>query len=91
MFPDEIAELVPDFLPYVPIDNMNGSSLKYRKTDDGGFDLWSVGLNLSDDDCNAGESSVRYRHWTTSSDIVWPRAATRDEVERHLAAERALR
>ncbi|GDY19752.1 hypothetical protein LBMAG56_10970 [Verrucomicrobiota bacterium] len=48
-FPESTAALVPDFLPRLPHDLMSGTALKYRRTADGKFILYSVGLNETDD------------------------------------------
>jgi hypothetical protein len=48
-YPDRLDALTPGFLERVPLDPVNGEPLKYRRTDDSRFVLWSVGLNLKDD------------------------------------------
>lgn len=48
-YPAALAELVPALLPDVPRDPLDGQPLRYRRRDDGHFDLWSVGLNGRDD------------------------------------------
>ena len=48
-FPESTAALVPEFLPMLPHDLMSGTALKYRRTVDGKFILYSVGLNETDD------------------------------------------
>ncbi len=48
-YPAELAELVPAFLSAAPADVVNGEPYHYRRTDDGSFVLYSVGLNLHDD------------------------------------------
>ena len=49
-FPEALSELTPDFLPTLPVEIMNGEPYRYRRTDDGSFLLYSVGLDLRDDD-----------------------------------------
>lgn len=48
--PNELAELVPDYLPNVPLDPLSADSspLNYRRTEDG-YVLYSVGHNGIDD------------------------------------------
>lgn len=46
--PLTLAELVPEFLPAVPIDSMDGNPLRYVVNDDG-YMLYSVGRNGVDD------------------------------------------
>jgi hypothetical protein len=48
-FPETLAALTPQFLAKLPHDVINGQPLKYRRTDDGGFILYSVGWNETDD------------------------------------------
>ena len=47
-FPDTLDALVPDLLPAVPLDPINGDPLKYSLKE-GGFLLYSVGTNGVDD------------------------------------------
>ncbi len=48
-YPDQLQALVPRFLPQLPHDVINGQPLKYRRTDDGRFVLYSVGWNQTDE------------------------------------------
>ncbi|MBX3746523.1 MAG: hypothetical protein KF833_14540 [Verrucomicrobiae bacterium] len=48
-FPGRLDQLVPAFLPSVPLDPMDGQPLRYRPLDNGWFQLWSVALNGRDD------------------------------------------
>jgi hypothetical protein len=48
-FPETLDKLVPDYLAKLPHDVINGQSLKYRRTQDGSFILYSVGWNETDD------------------------------------------
>jgi hypothetical protein len=48
LIPEQLAALVPEFLPEVPTDPFDGASLRYRKTDTG-YILYSVGRNRCDD------------------------------------------
>jgi hypothetical protein len=48
-FPDTLEALVPKYIEKLPYDVINGQPLKYRRTDDGQFVLYSVGLNETDD------------------------------------------
>ncbi len=51
-FPENLAALTPQFIAKLPHDVINGQPLKYRRTDDGGFILYSVGWNETDDGGN---------------------------------------
>lgn len=48
-YPERLDALVPQFIPKLPHDVINGQPLKYRRTDDGTFVLYSVGWNETDD------------------------------------------
>ena len=48
-YPDTLNQLVPAFLPAVPLDRFDGQPLRYARTSDGRFKLWSVGTDLDDD------------------------------------------
>lgn len=48
-YPETLDELVPRQLTSVPLDPMNRQPLKYQRNDDGGYRMWSVGLNGRDD------------------------------------------
>jgi hypothetical protein len=48
-YPEEIKELVPDFLPVLPVEIVNGQPYHYHRTEDGRFVLYSVGTDLRDD------------------------------------------
>ena len=47
--PETLETLVPRFLAKLPHDLINGQPLKYHRTDDGQFVLYSVGWNETDD------------------------------------------
>jgi hypothetical protein len=48
-FPDNLETLAPKFIEKLSSDVINGQPLKYRRSDDGQFVLYSVGLNETDD------------------------------------------
>jgi len=58
-FPATLAALVPQFVARLPHDIITGEPLKYRRTDGGGFLLYSVGFNKTDD---GGKPCVRYKN-----------------------------
>ena len=47
--PDKLAALAPAYLETVPKDPFDGNNLRYRKLDAGGFVVYSIGEDLSDD------------------------------------------
>jgi hypothetical protein len=48
-YPESLDALAPQFIAKVPHDVINGQPLKYRRTSDGQFVLYSVGWNERDD------------------------------------------
>lgn len=72
-YPDALAELTPPFVAKLPHDVITGEPLKYRRTDNGRFLLYSVGWNGKDDGGTVAMSGKS----KTSIDIgegdwVWP-------------------
>lgn len=66
-FPETLAALVPGFLAAVPADPYSGQPMIYRRKDQGGFELYSVGKNRVDD---GGASDLR-RNDGLQKDDVW--------------------
>ena len=48
-YPDSLAVLAPAFIDIVPHDIVNGQPLKYRRTEEGRYLLYSVAWNCKDD------------------------------------------
>jgi len=48
-FPETLETLAPSFIERLPHDVINGEPLKYRRTDDGQFILYSVGWDETDE------------------------------------------
>ena len=48
-YPETLAALTPQFIAKLPHDMVGGQPLKYRRTNDGRFVLYSVGWNETDD------------------------------------------
>jgi hypothetical protein len=48
-YPASLPELVPAYLPSLPVDVIDGKPLRYFLTDDGHFKLYSIGSNGFDD------------------------------------------
>lgn len=48
-YPEALDALTPQFIAKLPHDVINGQPLKYRRTDDGQFVVYSVGWNEADD------------------------------------------
>jgi hypothetical protein len=65
--PETLTELVPDFIAEVPRDIYTREPMIYRRTEDGGFLLYSVGPNRRDD----GGAIDPKRSETKQPDWVW--------------------
>jgi type II secretory pathway pseudopilin PulG len=48
-YPEKLAMLTPEFIAMIPRDVIGGRPLKYRRTDDGRFLLYSIGWEEKDD------------------------------------------
>jgi hypothetical protein len=89
-YPDALRELAPGFLRDSTVDFMDGQPLRYRRTDDGSFVLYSVGLDCVDHGGEMPRQRPRRSPYEGSldygaareTDLVWPRPASGDEVER---------
>ena len=81
--PQSLSALVPEVLPCVPVDYMDGRSLRYRRQPEGGFLLYSVGEDGEDDggDASLPPGRTNLRMIWERKDMVWPAPATADEVE----------
>jgi hypothetical protein len=66
-FPSALDALVPKVVRKLPHDIVTGEPLKYRRTDGGGFVLYSVGLNMVDD---GGKQRILWQG-LHSGDWVW--------------------
>jgi hypothetical protein len=62
-YPENLQQLVPKYLPSVPIDPYDGKPLRYRKLQKG-FKVWSVGENRKDD------GGVKVWDWWRRGDLV---------------------
>ena len=49
-YPARLDELVPEFLPAVPLDPCDGKPMRYRMTNNGRYMLWAVAFDGKDDD-----------------------------------------
>jgi len=62
-YPENLQQLVPKFLPSVPVDPYDGKPIRYRKLEKG-FKVWSVGGNRKD------EGGIKVRDWWRRGDLV---------------------
>jgi hypothetical protein len=94
-YPDSLQELVPELRKDSPADFMDGKPLRYRRTDDGHFVLYSVGLDCMDNDGampqrgrNASsDGEPREISSSQGTDLVWPWPASEADVQAHRSEE----
>jgi hypothetical protein len=70
-YPEELNVLAPRFISVLPHDIINGQPLKYRRTDNGKFILYSVGWNEKDDGGVIALGKSKYQD-VLQGDWVWP-------------------
>ncbi|HAO80278.1 MAG TPA: hypothetical protein DCQ92_15175 [Verrucomicrobia subdivision 3 bacterium] len=70
-FPESLDALAPQFIAKVPHDVIGGQPLKYRRTSDGQFVLYSVGWNEKDDGGVTGYRKGGTAPDFDSGDWVW--------------------
>jgi hypothetical protein len=81
-YPPDLDSLVPEFVPEIPFDPVDGLPLRYRPKPDGTYLLYSIGENGNDDN---GDPSIERGVISTSLywqnahalDWVWPQPAAR--------------
>jgi len=69
-YPETLDALVPQFIAKLPRDVINGQPLKYRRTNDGRFVLYSVGWNETDDGGSVAVTKNGHVDWE-NGDWVW--------------------
>ncbi len=81
--PPTLDAMVPQLLPALPIDGMDGKPLRYRMNNDGTFLLYSVGEDGMDDggDFSLINGKKRFIQIWDGKDAVWPSPATKEEAE----------
>lgn len=80
--PNNLVQLVPDFLPYLPIDPMDEKPLRYSVNSRGQMSLYSVGDDGSDDHGDPSMPDSLYKNICAGKDWVWPIPATQDEIDK---------
>jgi hypothetical protein len=72
-YPESLDGLAPKFIAKIPNDVITGEPLKYRRTDDGQFLLYSVGWNQTDDGGTVAMNGDASPHVDImQGDWVWP-------------------
>lgn len=95
--PDALEALVPEFCAEVPHDPADGRLLRYRRLPEGGFLLYSVGEDGTDDGGDPSPAQLTASpNWLRGRDVVWPQPASDQEawlhtLEMELDREKGLR
>jgi hypothetical protein len=89
-YPADLNSLVPEFVPKVPLDPIDGQPMRYRLSADGTVLLYSVGENGLDDGGNPGLKKgalLPSYDWLNREalDWVWPQPATEAEIRNYYA------
>jgi hypothetical protein len=91
--PTTLAELVPEFKAAIPRDPVDGKPLRYRKTGEATFTLYSIGPDGIDDGGSSESPTPRppgqrsSLPWTSRRDLVWPTPASPEEVASYEKAQ----
>jgi hypothetical protein len=84
--PEQLTDLVPDFLPSIPMDPFDGKPLRYRRE---GMEwvLWSVGSDLKDDYAEWHEFKYRKDHGENRNggDIYFKSTEPEDDLAYYLS------
>jgi hypothetical protein len=67
-YPQSLSLLAPQFITAVPNDVIDGGELKYRRTDDDRFVLYSIGWNGKDD---GGDVALTRDRWVNDKEGDW--------------------
>jgi len=70
-YPTELAALVPNYLPEIPFDYMDGNRLRYHPTPEGSFVLYSIGSDGKDNDGALPTRFERNGPWMAGADGDW--------------------
>jgi hypothetical protein len=62
-YPEQLAELVPEILPEMPLDMYSGKPFIYERKPDGGYLLYSVFENEVDDDGSSFDGEIVEGEW----------------------------
>jgi hypothetical protein len=76
-YPDTLAALTPRFIKQLPHDIVDGQPLRYQRTSDGQFLLYSVGWNETDDDGQIGLLASGRGTEIKDGDWTWRYPATK--------------
>jgi hypothetical protein len=81
--PESLERLIPELLPAVPVDYMDGKPVRYKPDKTGGFTLYSIGADGRDDggDASPTAKETAVQNIWNRKDFVWPAPALPGEKE----------
>jgi hypothetical protein len=82
--PEHLSNLVPDFLPSIPIDPFDGKTLRYRR-EGTEWVIWSVGPDLKDDNAAWHEFKYRKNEKHPGGDIFFKSTEPQDDLAYYLS------
>ncbi len=88
--PSSLDAVIPEFLPALPTDFMDGHPLRYRLNSDGTYALYSVGDNLIDDggiSISASADTGAAKSPWSGKDWVWPVTRASDKSDQVVKIE----
>lgn len=85
--PESLDSLVPEFLEAVPIDPMDGQPVRYRRREQGGFLLYSVGYDGIDQGGDPTVVGVNSTIGPAPRDLVWPSPAPEEPAAENEAGD----
>ena len=83
--PSGLSALVPEILSIIPLDPVDGNPLRYRRSPNGEFLLYSIGIDGTDDggDAMPASPTAKTFYWTQCKDWVWPMPASTEDVAKY--------
>jgi hypothetical protein len=76
-YPDTLTSLAPQFLSRIPTDLFDGQPLRYRSLPEGGYVVYSIGLNQKDDGGEMAFAKQSNAPDDSQGDWVWQMAGKR--------------
>ena len=74
-YPPNLSDLVPKYLPSIPLDSFDGSEIHYRRLEDKTFLLYANGRDAIDGGGDPTHAEKKRFGPLQGVDIVWPRPA----------------
>jgi hypothetical protein len=87
--PEDLSDLVPEFLPSIPIDSFDGKPLRYRH-DGKEWALWSVGHDVKEDSAHGTTTTTGIPGKSTKTgDIYFKSTEPQDDLAGYLSKDKS--